>query len=311
MTEETPPGPARPARILITGAGGFLGTALARSLLAAGHEVHGVVRDRARPGPIPEAARHPGDVRDAAGIRALVAAVAPQALFHAAVAREERGATREELFETNVAGTFHVLEAARAAGVGRIVHAASATELPGPGAAGPGTFYGATKAAATALALQASAAGPTEVVVARLFYVYGPGESRFRLIPAILHALATGEELPLAPSGLVRDWVHLDDAVEALGRALLRPDPGEPVLEIGSGEAVTNQEIVARMARLAGRPVRTRIGSPDSRPTDGTGRAADLAAARARLRWTPRVGLTEGLGRALREAGLMPAPPSP
>ncbi len=209
-------------RVLVTGAGGFVGTNLVLALARDGAEVTGVVRPggktwrtRAWEG---VATVRPADLRTPSKIDRLVHEVQPDVVFHLATARDEQ--RPEELLTVNVAATATLIASAAAAGVRRIVHTGSSTEygdVPRPydedGPRNPTSWYGASRAVATDLVLAADHRGDVEACVLRLFHVHGPWESPERLVPRAVAAARNGSSLALTPRGLTHDLVHVDDVV--------------------------------------------------------------------------------------------------
>lgn len=129
--------------------------------------------------------------------------------------------------------------------------------------------------------------------ILRLFNTYGPGQSGDFLIPSILRQLATGR-IQLQDPAPKRDFVHVDDVVEACIRAASLTNPGVDCFNIGSGTSVTVQQLVELIVACSGQPVTVeftgakRAGEiPDSR--------CDIRQARERLGWEPKIRLEDGV----------------
>ena len=229
--------------LLLTGVGGFVGSRLARLLLARGERVSGTFFE--------EVPRAPGvrlyeaDLLDAAGMAAAVRTAAPDAVVHlAGLSHVGESWTRmAEYFRVNVLGTENLLAAA----AGRRVVVASSAEVYGvvpeseqpigeQRQLDPRTPYALTKAAAERLALGRGA------VVARCFNLVGPGQSARFALPAFaaqLAAIARGEREAVLRVGNLsarRDFVHVDDGAEAYRLLAERGRPGE-VYNLASGRA--------------------------------------------------------------------------
>ena len=118
------------------------------------------------------------------------------------------------------------------------------------------------------------------LAVLRLFSVFGPWETSTRFVPSAIRAALDGGELSLTPPGICRDFVFVDDVVEAcLLAAVADIRPGE-VINVGSGEAHANEEVVALVERASGRAVRVRSGEHPLGPHDGAHCAAEIQRAR-------------------------------
>jgi nucleoside-diphosphate-sugar epimerase len=162
-------------------------------------------------------------------------------------------------------------------------------------------FFGATKAVGSAAVTAAAAERGLRAAVLRAFQVYGPLDHPARLVPAALRAARTGEVLPLTGPGRRRDWVYVDDVVEACVRAAVADDlPGGQVLNIGTGWQVTNEALVAEVGRVAGRPVRVDPGAHPGRAWDTASWVCDPSLAARLLGWRAAVDLAGGVTRCWR-----------
>lgn len=308
------------ARVLVTGASGFIGANLTQALLDAGAEVHAVVRP-GRAAPRGAACRE-ADLRNAREIGRAVAGARPEIVFHlaAGAGHAHDAAGREAMLADTVLGTANLLEALRGLDGVRLVHVGGGLEY-GYGARPlresdplePVTFRGAAKAAATLLALQCGHETGVEVAVLRPFAVYGPWESLPRFVPAAVTAALRGEPIRVTDGAPGRDYVYVGDVVEAcLAAATSRAAVGE-VLNVGTGRLTTNRELVTRLAAVSGRELDVRVGAHEPRPWDTGTWVADPTRAREVLGWTAATGLDDGLALTLewfaaREAaGLAPA----
>jgi nucleoside-diphosphate-sugar epimerase len=163
--------------------------------------------------------------------------------------------------------------------------------------ADPASFRGVAKAAATLLCRQFSRERKWPLAVLRLFSVFGPWETSTRFVPSAIRAALDGGELSLTPAGVRRDFVFVDDVVEAcLLAAVADIRPGE-VINIGSGEEHANEEVVALVERASGGTVRVRPGEHPLGAHDGAHCAAEIQRAREVLGWAPRHSLAEGIAK--------------
>jgi nucleoside-diphosphate-sugar epimerase len=297
-------------RALVTGATGFVGANLVRGALARGADVHVIVRKAARLWRIeellPQIQVHRADIADARAVGAAVKTASPHVVFHSAMAggHPRNEAERDEMLRTSVFGTASILEASWNAGVARFVHLGSWLEYPSRASplredvpADPASFRGVAKAAATHLSRQFSRERSWPLAVLRLFSVFGPWETSTRFVPSAIRAALDGGALPLTPPGVCRDYVFVDDVVEAcLLAAVADIRPGE-VINVGSGEEHSNEEVVALVERASGRAVSVRPGEHPLGPQDGVHCAAEIRRAREVLGWAPRHSLAQGITR--------------
>ncbi|MEJ3404155.1 NAD-dependent epimerase/dehydratase family protein [Rathayibacter sp. YIM 133350] len=314
-------------KVLVTGASGFLGAAVASQLLAAGHAVTTLQR---RPSRVAGATDALGDVTDAAHVRRALAGT--EAVVHLAAKVSLAGAVAD-FDRVNVGGTRLLLAEAQAAGVRRFVQVSSPSVAHlGASIMGEGTAradpahargdYARTKAAAELLALDADTNG-FAVVVVRPHLVWGPGDPQ--LVGRIVQRAAK-RRLPLLGSGAALiDSTYIDNAVSAIVAALSRAESvhgrsyvvtnGEPrpVAEllagicIASGVPAPSWRVPAALARTAGGVVeavwRIRPGRDEPPMTRflaeqlSTAHWFDQRSVRTDLQWTPSVTIDEGFAR--------------
>lgn len=293
------------ARVLVTGAGGFLGANLVGGLVARGAGVAAVVRTgRGLQADSDGVTVVHADVTDRASLDAVFASVRPTHVVHAAITPGHPDApeARARQLEVSVNGTWNVLDAAVTHGAERVVHVGSSLEyghrvepLHEELALEPVTFRGAAKAAATVIALHAARAG-APVVVVRPFSVYGPHEPPHRLVPTAIRAALDDGALPLTEPGLRRDFVHVDDVVRAIVAALTaRPVVHGRVYNAGTGVQTANEDLAVLVGDVVGRPLAVACDAYPRRDVDSTSWVADVTRARQELGFEARIGLREGL----------------
>ena len=313
-------------RVLVTGASGMIGRAVAARLVADGHDVRTLQR---RPSGVAAdvlgSVVDPDAVADAVRGRDAVIHLAAKAAITGSFAEYEK---------VNVGGTERLLAAARVAGATRFVHVSSpsvahlGTSLAGA-AAGPADpehargHYARTKAAAELLALAADDPAGMRVVVVRPHIVWGPGDTQ--LVGRVVERARTGRLPVLGAGAALIDTTYVDNAVDALVAALHAEDSacgeayvvtnGEPrpVLELlrgiceASGVPTPRRHVPAALARAAGglmdaawarlplrgEPPLTRFGAEQL----STAHWFDQRRTREALGWTPTVGIDEGLAR--------------
>jgi UDP-glucose 4-epimerase len=290
-------------RVLVTGATGYVGSALVRRLLAAGHEPVALVRDGDARLPDGVAVRV-GDVLDPPSLRAA-AHGAGGAVHLAALTRvRESGGDAGRYRAVNVDGTAAVLDALEATGAPdgppRLVFASSAAvygaatqrPIPETAPAAPRGPYAETKLAAERLIAGRAGRGAVAAVVLRVFNVAGALDGHgdtdpTRLIPRVL-AVAAGlaPRLEIYGDGTaVRDYVHVGDVADAMVAALAAARPGTPPVYNVGGTPAAVLDLVAAAERVTGRPVAVvhRPGNPGEAPD----LRADTTAIRAALAWRP------------------------
>jgi nucleoside-diphosphate-sugar epimerase len=286
---------------LVTGASGFIGAATARRLRDAGAIVHGVFR-RAQPEKEACTRWWQADLSDIAQVRALVAAVEPDIVFHlASLVSGDRGLDRVlPMLHANLLAAVNLLVATTERPPERLVLAGSLEEpQPDSAWAVPASPYAAAKLAAGAYARMCHALYGTPAVCLRLFMVYGPAQPDLsKLVPYVTLSLLRGEAPALSSGARPVDWVYVDDVVEALLAAAVTDGVEGRTLDVGSGELVTVRGVVERIARLVGTGITPGFGAVPARAFEQV-RVADVAETAACLGWRARTPLEEGLARTV------------
>lgn len=272
--------------VLVTGASGFVGSAVVRALgqraVAASRTGPSSPRLRGWDG------RHLRlDPRDEAAVDSVLDAVRPRAVVHAAVGRDAHDAA---LRDQEVAMVDAVCGAAVAADVEVVVVFGSATEY-GTGSPPlreeqprrPLSIHGRAKAAGVDAAQTWRDKGPT-IVLLRPFHVTGRGEPLHKLVPRVLEAAHGGRPVPLVPGPAVRDLVHVDDVARAVVAAVDDPPLDGGAVNLCSGRATTPAEVVDLVRRRSGRRVTT-AGQHARTEHDEEQRIGDPARAEALWGW--------------------------
>jgi GDP-4-dehydro-6-deoxy-D-mannose reductase len=289
-------------RILVTGAGGFVGRRLVAALVERGHRVGQLLLEPDE-GSAAES-RFLGDLRDRDAVAGVMADFAPQAVAHLGALSEVASSWQRvgEYFVVNVLGTANVVDTAPAGC--RVVFASSA-EVYGivPGEAQPireerpphpESPYAMSKAAAELVALRAGA------VVVRSFNLVGPGQSpRFALpsFAAQLAEIASGKRSPRLLVGNLsarRDYLHVDDGVDGYVALLETAAAGE-VYNLASGQSVEVGDALRRLIAITGRQVSVEVEAARLRPVDVPLLCGNASRLRA-LGWEPSRGLDRALG---------------
>ncbi|WP_029008365.1 SDR family oxidoreductase [Azospirillum halopraeferens] len=296
---------------VVTGGAGFIGSHLVDALLALGRTVR--IVDNFASGH-PRNLEHlrgndrvslvEGDVADRATMDRAISGA--ERVFHlAALADIVPSIQRPDAYyHANVHGTFTMLEASRAAGVGRIVYVASSScygipdvyPTPETSPRDPRYPYALTKWMGEEMALHWAQVYDLPVVSVRFFNIYGPRARTTGAYGAVfgvfLAQLLAGKPLTVVGDGeQSRDFTYVSDAAESLIAAAERGRPGE-VYNVGSGRPVTINEVVRLLGAGEVVHIPKRPGEPDMT-------FADIAKIGEQVGWTPRVSIEEGVARML------------
>ena len=299
--------------VVVTGAGGFIGSHLVERLLALGAHVTAFVRYNSRNHPgfldqLPQTKNIrivPGDIRDPEALRTALEGA--DAVFHLAalIGIPYSYVHPIEVFEVNAEGTLNVLVAARDARVSRVV-VASTSEVYG-GALyvpidekhpkQPQSPYSASKISSDAMALSFHAAFQLPVVVVRPFNTYGPRQSDRAIIPTLISQALTQPEISVGNTSPTRDFTYVTDTVEGfLQLAACDAAVGQEI-NLGTGVEISIGDLARQINTIVGRdlPIRTkdeRVRPPSSevnRLLSNNAKARELAG------WRPCVTLDEGI----------------
>lgn len=297
-------------RALVTGVTGFVGSHLARALLADGDEVHAVVRPGAHLERIPDLRdrlRLHEDAGDAS-LRHAVATARPEVTFHLATrfVAEHRPDDVAPLVADNVAFPARLLEALAGSGT-TFVNVGTAWQHVDGAPYRPKNLYAATKQAFEDVLAHHRVNGGLRCATVHLFDTYGPQDHRGKLLAALLAALRTGTPLEMSSGDQLIDLVHVDDVVAALRQAVPAARDGvDPAhFAAGSGEVRSLRDVVAVLEAVAGRPVPVRWGA---RPDRAGEMRAPWDAGPPVPGWRPRVALADGLAAMVAEDAAGSAP---
>jgi nucleoside-diphosphate-sugar epimerase len=294
-------------RVVVTGGTGFVGANLVRRLIADGHRTHLLVRPEFSSWRIDSIrdhiTTHEVSLSDADALMSALKEIEPAWIFHLAAHGAYSWQIDEaQMHETNVRGTKSLLKAATELGVEMLVHTGSSSEY-GPRdhapaeseGTHPDTPYGKTKAIATAMCFYAAHLHNARVCTLRLYSAYGPFEDPRRLLPSLIVHGRRGVFPPLVNPQTARDFVHVDDVVDACLLAAQR-GRGEPgaIYNVGTGVQTTVAAAVEVARRVLNIPDEPRWGSMPARVWDTDTWVADSRKIRTDLGWEPRYTFEDG-----------------
>lgn len=297
-------------RVLITGAGGFVGRHLACELAAHGNEV--VTFDTQSTLPVPEAACHvTGDICDADALKRAIDRTGPDACVHlAALAFVPTGWSEPaRMFAVNVIGTINVLEAFRATGVSARILVISSAEVYGltprtrllceDEPLDPKNIYAVTKAAADTAALLLAHKNGLQVMVARPGNHIGPGQGGDFIVPSFARQfgeMKLGRIEPVLHVGNLesgRDFVDVRDVVRAYHLLLQKGRAGQ-AYNIASGRETRIRAVLELLESVSGLRPKVEIDPERFRPEDHRA-MLDIARIKADTGWAPTFSLEQTL----------------
>jgi NAD dependent epimerase/dehydratase len=305
-------------KILVTGAGGFIGSHLIERLLSVGHDVRALVRyngrgDQGHLKALPEKLQTSvevvfGDITDASHMRRLVTGCDAVCHLAALIGIPYSYEAPRSYVDTNVLGTLNVLEACRDANTSRVV-ITSTSEVYGTARYAPideahplqgQSPYSASKIGADKLAESFFNSFDLPVVTLRPFNTFGPRQSARAIIPTVLTQAISGvTEIQLGSLDPQRDLTFVTDTAEGFRLAVETPGIEGQTIHFGSGKAVTVGDLAQRCLNVVGssakivsindriRPAKSEVGLLLCNPEK----------AKSLLGWQPKVSLDEGLAR--------------
>jgi dTDP-glucose 4,6-dehydratase len=306
-------------KLLVTGGAGFIGSAFIRATLAGADAPRIVNLDKLTYAGnlenLETAAGHTnyrfvhGDICDANLVDALLADERPDVIVHfAAESHVDRSIfSPSPVFETNLRGTFTLLEAARARGTRRFLHV-STDEVYGSLEApleaderfplNPSSPYSASKAGSDLLARSYAITYRLPVIITRASNNYGPFQFPEKLLPLMISNALEGRPLPVYGDGQqVRDWLHVEDHCRAICAVLEKGREGE-IYNIGGNRSLPNLEIVRKILALTGASEML-LRFVEDRPGHDRRYALSSAKIMRETGWEPAIRFEDGLARTI------------
>lgn len=309
---------ARDERVVVTGAGGFIGSHLVERLVRDGARVRAFVHYNSRndwgllellPREVREAVEVvTGDIGDPFSVAAAVKGC--EVVYHLAalIAIPYSYVAPQSYVTTNVLGAINIMQAALAAGVARVIHT-STSECYGTAQYVPidekhplqgQSPYSASKIGADMIAESYWRSFGVPVSTIRPFNTFGPRQSARAVIPSIISQALAGDTVRLGALTPTRDLTYVEDTVDGFIR-VARGDTVGQVTNIGSGAEISIGELARTIVRLMGSDAR--IVCQDERVRPGRSEVERLVCGNAKaqrlLDWRPRIPLEEGLRRTI------------
>lgn len=306
-------------KVLVTGAGGFIGSHLAERLVKNGYQVKAFIRYNSRNSwgwlegfkDKKKIEIILGDIRNYNSVKSAMKDC--QAVFHLAalIGIPYSYESPDSYVDTNIKGTLNILEGAREIGIQKVIHT-STSEVYGTAnfipitenhPLNPQSPYAATKASADFLALSFNKSFGLPVVVIRPFNVYGPRQSARAIIPTIIIQILNGnKKIKLGALHPTRDFTFVEDTIGGFIKTELSSEKavGE-VINIGNNSEISVKDLVALISRLMKVNVEVEFQTERIRPKESEVQrlCADNTKARKILNWSPEYSLEEGLKQTI------------
>jgi nucleoside-diphosphate-sugar epimerase len=294
-------------RVLVSGAGGFIGRWSVAPLLHLGYDVHAVLSGKAErdpPAQIRGATVHVADLLNGSSVNDLFNEVRPTHLLHFAwIATPGVYWNSAENFRW-LSASEHLMRGFHAHGGRRVVMAGSCAEydwsqvdvcdeLTSPLSNDAASPYAASKIALQKLLAEFGRREDVSTAWGRIFFQFGPYEHPDRLVPSVIRRLLSNREAPVSHGSQIRSFLHVADVGAAFAAVLDGAIEG-PV-NIGSDERISVADLIDRIGRRIGRLDLLRIGARAASPGEPPLLVPDIHRLRDVARWRPRFTLDEGL----------------
>ena len=296
-------------RVLVTGAGGFIGQHLCKALFGKDATVVGLVRSAVDNKYLSE--QYVLDISDEMDVIKIVNFVQPEFVVHLA-ASKNRGvdpAAYREGYRTNTLGSLNVINACQDIPVlARFVFLGSTDEygeLQVPfkesDKEAPNSAYGTSKLAVTELLRALSRSNGFPSVTLRPTIAYGPGQDASMFLPALIIALVAGRDFDMSFGEQTRDFIYVDDLVNAIIQALVIPGLCGDLFNISSAMPIRIDALAKMTANMIGNEAgnRLKLGSKDYRIGDVMQYWASNNLAKTSLGWSPMMSLQEGVQQTI------------
>lgn len=289
------------ARVLVTGASGFIGKKLCTRLIEGGADVTALAKDGEVEGIEPSRWCR-ADVTDYPSVLSCLELHQPEVVFHAAalVSGSRTLDIIDEMTAVNLIGSINIMRAAVETTRPKVIMCGSMEEAPeGHHRESPNSPYAASKHAARIYGKMFHVQFNLDVTMTRIFMVYGPGQQDTRrLIPYVITSMLQRENPQLGSGSRLVDWVYIDDVVSALGALASSEGTGGKTFDIGTGKLTSIREVVEKIGQAVDPTVKPGFGELPDRGSETEYRAEFEKLASA-TDWRPQMALTEGLQRTI------------
>ena len=307
-----------PDPVLVTGGAGFIGSALTKALLHRGHHVT-VMDDLSRGRsellePSHERCRFiRGDIRDRSRVGEIIHQLRPRMVFHLAAIHYIPYCNLHpvEVVDVNINGTRNLLSACMEAKPELLFFASTGAVYPSqPGhfteedSPGPVDIYGYTKLAAEELVRLFAYESGVKTTMGRYFNVYGENDTNPHLIPEIIDQIRqNGPVLKLGNFEPVRDYINVQDVVDATLAITERHEGGRGLYNVGCGRGFSVREVVTVFEKALGISLKVVQEASRVRKVERPVLVADIRRLSQGLGWSPGTGFEQGIARLFRRSG--------
>ena len=299
-------------KVLITGSTGFIGANLVRRFLKIGAEVHILTRTTSNKWRIndvfKDVTEYCVDLLDYEKLESIILDIEPEIIFHTAIyGGYPFQKDIKKIIESNFIGTVNLVNACKKVDFELFVNTGSSSEygikskpMTEEDILEPVNDYGVSKAAATLYCQAVAIREKIPVVTLRLFSPYGYYEEPTRLIPSVVISCLRGINPEVSSPNSVRDFIFIEDVMDAYMKVMKTSDIGGEIFNIGYGKQHSVREVVNMIVELTGNNVRPEWRSVPKRAIEPNVWQADITKAKNVLKWEPEHNLEKGLAKTIK-----------
>jgi len=303
-------------KVLITGATGFVGANLVRMVLKQGSEVYIITRKESDKWRIDDVLGEIAeyntdfniDLLDCDKLKRIIRRIRPDIIYHTATYGGRPGQKDAiKIAQTNLIGTINLIKACQKFGFDLFVNTGSSSEygikeraMQEGDLLEPVNDYGISKSAATQYCRAVARNKGLPIVTLRLFSPYGSYEQSTRLIPSVILSCLRRKKPKISSPYFVRDFVYIQDVLDAYAKLSEVPDLGGEVFNIGSGKQCMVGDVANMIIELSGYCTELETGMPQGWPNEPKKWEADISKANDILGWMPKYSMEKGLAETIR-----------
>jgi len=303
-------------KVLITGATGFVGANLVRMVLKQGSEVYIITRKESDKWRIDDVLGEIAeyntdfniDLLDCDKLKRIIRRIRPDIIYHTATYGGRPGQKDAiKIVQTNLIGTINLIKACQKFGFDLFVNTGSSSEygikeraMQEGDLLEPVNDYGISKSAATQYCRAVARNKGLPIVTLRLFSPYGSYEQSTRLIPSVILSCLRRKKPKISSPYFVRDFVYIQDVLDAYAKLSEVPDLGGEVFNIGSGKQCMVGDVANMIIELSGYCTELETGMPQGWPNEPKKWEADISKANDILGWMPKYSMEKGLAETIR-----------
>jgi len=303
-------------KVLITGATGFVGANLVRMVLKQGSEVYIITRKESDKWRIDDVLGEIAeyntdfniDLLDCDKLKRIIRRIRPDIIYHTATYGGRPGPKDAiKIVQTNLIGTINLIKACQKFGFDLFVNTGSSSEygikeraMQEGDLLEPVNDYGISKSAATQYCRAVARNKGLPIVTLRLFSPYASYEQSTRLIPSVILSCLRRKKPKISSPYFVRDFVYIQDVLDAYAKLSEVPDLGGEVFNIGSGKQCMVGDVANMIIELSGYCTELETGMPQGWPNEPKKWEADISKANDILGWMPKYSMEKGLAETIR-----------